>query len=285
MNNYKKLTIFFVSYFSKEKIERIIKKLNKKIKVIIIDNANEDGIKYFFEKKYKNTQVISNKFNSGQTGGINTGLKKIKTKYSLYMDSDISFNKNTIKNFLKVAELTKNFIILAPQHEKKEYIKSFKSNKKNKFKNLILMKMVHGHFLLFNMKNVRKFGYYDEKIFLYFDETDYCLRAYKKNYNIFVLPKEKVKHEGGKSVNIGRELDVEANKHWHFMWSKFYFYKKNYSTFYAYKQTIFDLIKIIYKLIIFSLIDSRKRLIYYNQLNGLVNSYIGNKSFKRLRID
>ena len=256
-----------------------------KIKVIIIDNANEDGIKYFFEKKYKNTQVISNKFNSGQTGGINTGLKKIKTKYSLYMDSDISFNKNTIKNFLKVAELTKNFIILAPQHEKKEYIKSFKSNKKNKFKNLILMKMVHGHFLLFNMKNVRKFGYYDEKIFLYFDETDYCLRAYKKNYNIFVLPKEKVKHEGGKSVNIGRELDVEANKHWHFMWSKFYFYKKNYSTFYAYKQTIFDLIKIIYKLIIFSLIDSRKRLIYYNQLNGLVNSYIGNKSFKRLRID
>tara|TARA_B100000900_G_scaffold300348_1_gene258909 strand:- start:2558 stop:3415 length:858 start_codon:yes stop_codon:yes gene_type:complete len=285
MINYNKLTVFFVSYFSKKKIEKIIKKLDKKIKILIIDNANEVGIKKYFENKYKNTKVICNKHNSGQTGGINTGLKNINTKYSIYMDADISFKKNTLINFLIIAEKVKNFIILAPQHEKSEYIESFKSKKKNKFKNLILMKIVHGHFLLFNMKAVKKFGYYDEKIFLYYDETDYCLRAYKKNYNIYVLPKEKVKHEGGKSVDIGKNLEVEANKHWHFMWSKFYFYKKHYSTFYAYKQTLFDLIKIFTKVIIFSFIDVRKRIIYYNQLKGLINSYIGNKSFKRLKIN
>ena len=51
------------------------------------------------------------------------------------------------------------------------------------------MKMVHGHFLFFNMENVRKVGLYDEKNFLYFDETDYCLRAYRKNHKIYVIPK------------------------------------------------------------------------------------------------
>ena len=53
----------------------------------------------------------------------------------------------------------------------------------------------------FNMKNVKRVGRYDEKIFLYYDETDFCLRAYRKNQKIYVLPKIKVKHQGGMSVN------------------------------------------------------------------------------------
>ncbi len=284
MKKYKDLTIFFVSYFSKDKIDKIVKKINKKIKILIIDNAGEQNIKRFFEKKYKNATVILNKYNSGQTGGINTGLKHIKTKYSIYMDSDISFNNKTIDSFLKYAERINDFIILAPQHEKSEYVQDFRSNKTNSFKDVLLMKIVHGHFLFFKTKNVKKVGYYDENIFLYFDETDYCLRAYRKNQKIYVIPNIKVKHEGGKSVNIKNSLNVEANKHWHFMWSKFYFYKKNYSTFYGFEKTIADFFKILFKLSFFYLLDTRKKIIYSNQLSGLVNSYLGNKSFKRLEL-
>ena len=282
MANLKNITIFFVSYYSKNRIEKLIKKINKKIKILIIDNAHEKGFKVYFEKKYKNIKVIVNKYNSGQTGGINTGLRNIKTKYSIYMDADISFKKNIIIKFLNYANKIKDFIILAPQHEKSKYIESFISNKNNKFKSLILMKIVHGHFLFFNMKNVKKVGYYDEKIFLYFDETDYCLRAYRKNQKIYVIPKIKVFHEGGKSVDIEDKLDVEANKHWHFMWSKFYFYKKNYSILRGYKETFFDFILVIFKYLFFYVLDRRKRIIYFNQLCGLVSSYLGSKSFKRL---
>ncbi len=282
MGKNKYLTIFFVSYFSKNKIEKLVKKINKNIKILIIDNAQEKGLKKYFEKKYKNVRVIVNNYNSGQTGGINKGLMSIKTKYSIYMDSDISFRNKTLDNFLDYAEKIRDFIILAPQHEKTHYIKDFISTRKTQFKNLILMKIVHGHFLFFNMKNVRKVGFYDEKIFLYFDETDYCLRAYRKNQKIYVIPKIKVAHEGGKSVDIENKLDIEANKHWHFMWSKFYFFKKNYSLLRGYKETFFDLVVIFLKIIIFSLLDRRKKIIYSNQLSGLINSYLGNKSFKRL---
>lgn len=283
MKKYKNLTIFFVSYYSKKKIQKLIKRIDKDIKILIIDNAREKNIKKFFQK-HKNVKVIVNKFNSGQTGGINTGLKNIKTKYSIYMDSDISFKKNTINNFLKFANKIKNFIILAPQHEKNEYDSTFRSEKKNQFKDLILMKMVHGHFLLFNSKNVKKIGLYDEKIFLYFDETDYCLRAYRKNQRIYVIPEIKVKHQGGKSIEINNSLEIEANKHWHFMWSKFYFYKKNYSVFYGLKKTIIDLFLSFLKMIIFFPINNRKNIIYSNQFKGLINSYLGNNSFRRLKI-
>ena len=284
MNKYKDLTIFFVSYYSKSNIEKIINKINKKIKILIIDNAKEKNLKKYFEKKFKNVKVMVNQFNSGQTGGINTGFKNIKTNYSLYMDSDVKFNSRTIDKFLETANKIKDFIILAPQHERKFYQKDFFSNKNNQFKEFNLMKLVHGQFLFFNMKNVKKVGYYDEKIFLYYDETDFCLRAYKKNQKIYVLPKIKVRHEGGKSVNLKNKLEIESNKHWHYMWSKFYYFKKNYSTIYAYKNTFLDFFISLFKFFIFYFFDKRKKTIYFNRISGLIHSYIGSKSFKRIKI-
>ena len=235
MKEYKDLTIFFVSFFSKQFIEKILKKIDSKIKILIIDNANEKGLKKYFEGKFKNVKVIVSKKNNGQTGGIIIDFKNIKTKYGLYMDSDVNFNSKIIDTFILVAKEIKDFVILAPQHEKNYYKSEFFSNRPNKFKNYKLMKLFMGNFF-FNMKNVKKVGRYDEKIFLYYDETDFCLRAYRKNQKIYVLPKIKVKHQGGMSVNLNNKLSIEANKHWHYMWSKFYYFKKNYSLIYALKK-------------------------------------------------
>ena len=283
--NHNNLTIFFVSYYSKTTIQKLLKKINKNIQVLIVDNAQEKNLKKELEKKFKNVKVIISKRNLGQTGGINIGLRNIKTKYSLYMDSDINFKSNTIDLFLKYANKVKDFIILGPQHEKSRYPKSFISKKKSEYIDLIRMKLVHGHFLFFNMQNVKKVGFYDQNIFLYYDETDFCLRAYRKGQKIYIIPKIQVYHKGGSSVNIGKKIEIEVNKHWHFMWSKFYYFKKNYSYFTAIRKTFFDLFAIFFKFIIFFFINKRKKLIYFNQLSGLINSYLGRKSYKRLGLD
>ena len=191
-----------------------------------MDNAQEINLKNYFKKKYRNVEVITSDYNSGQTGGINIGLRKIRTKYAIYMDSDVNFKPDVIDKFLIAANKIKDFIILAPQHEKSVYKKEFFSEKKSKFRDFELMKIVHGQFLFLKMNNVKKVGYYDENIFLYFEETDYCLRSYKKNQKIYVIPSIKVHHKGGFSVDLNNSLEIECNKHWHFMWSKFYFYKK-----------------------------------------------------------
>jgi N-acetylglucosaminyl-diphospho-decaprenol L-rhamnosyltransferase len=284
MKIYDNLTIFFVSYYSKKSISQIIKKINPKIKILIVDNANERGLRKYFNHKFKNVKIISSKFNGGQTGGINIGLKNIKTKYCIYMDSDIDFENSIIKTFYKIANRIKDFIILAPQHEKSKYPEEFFSKKKNIFRNFYLMKIVHGHFLFFNMDNVKKNGLYDEKIFLYFDETDYCLRAYKKGLKIYLIPDIKVNHQGGKSVYLKNKLEIEANKHWHLAWSNFYYHKKNYGYLTAIDKTYHIFLKSIFKFFIYSLFNKRKRVIYFNQCFGLLCSYLGLKSFRRVKL-
>ncbi len=282
MSKYKNLTVFFVSYFSSSNIKKVLKKIDPSVKVLIIDNAKEKNFKKTFSK-FKNVKIIVSQYNSGQTGGINLGIKKIKSKYALYMDSDIKFKKNILDKFLEAAKKIDDFIILAPQHEKGKYLKEYFSPKENKFKEYQLMKIVHGQFLFFKMENVKKNGFYDENIFLYYDETDYCLRAYRKNHNIYVLPKIKVQHFGGKSVNLPNSIEIEANKNWHYMWSKFYYYKKNFSIINAYKNTLHNLFFDLIKFFIFYFFNNRKKIIYLNRVNGLINSYIGNKAFRRIQ--
>ena len=164
MREYKDLTIFFVSYYSKKNIKKILKNISPKIKILIVDNANEVGIEKYF-KNFKNVKIINSNYNSGQSGGINIGFKNIKTKYSLYMDSDVSFKKKIIDEFIFTAKKVKDFVILAPKHERSNYISEFISDKMSKFKNLTSMKIVHGHFLFMHMKNVRKVGRFDENFF------------------------------------------------------------------------------------------------------------------------
>ena len=133
MREYKDLTIFFVSYYSKKNIEKILNKINKKIKVLIVDNAQEINLKNYFKKKYRNVEVITSDYNSGQTGGINIGLRKIRTKYAIYMDLDVNFKPDVIDKFLIAANKIKDFIILAPQHEKSVYKKEFFQKKRVNF--------------------------------------------------------------------------------------------------------------------------------------------------------
>ena len=69
---------------------------------------------------------------------------------------------------------------------------------------------------------------------------------------------------------------------WHYMWSMFYFYKKNYNYLFALKKTYIYLIKDCIKLIIYLIVfDKYNFLIRFNRIYGLLSSILGLQSFKR----
>ena len=94
---------------------------------------------------------------------------------------DISFELSIINKFYEIAEKINDFALLVPPHNKSKYPKSYEyPEKKALYPNLKRMKIVHGYFMFLKMKAVKDVGYYDENIFFYFDETDYCLRIINK---------------------------------------------------------------------------------------------------------
>lgn len=66
-----------------------------------------------------------------------------------------------------------------------------------------------GAFLFFNSKLINEVGYFDEKFFLYFEETDLIFRARKMGYKICYTTDTNIIHKGGKSTGKLNKFTVE----------------------------------------------------------------------------
>ncbi len=103
--------------------------------------------------------------------------------------------------------------------------------------------------------------------------------------DIFTAKELKIHHLGFKSsLNEKKEDNLKMIKlrDWHYMWSSFYFYKKNYSYVYAFKKFfgkfLSSLLKIIFYSIIFQKIHRDK---YLYRFLGLLSSMLGKSSSYR----
>jgi len=68
------------------------------------------------------------------------------------------------------------------------------------------------------------------------------------------------------------------------MWSKFYYYKKNFSYIKGLLETYKSFVSAFIKTIYYYYLNKEKYKKYYNRFSGLLNSYMGKKSWKRADI-
>jgi len=276
------VTIILVSHRSKNLVLNFIKNFYTKYKILIIDNSNDIDLKNILEKKYPEItiRIIEN---NGYASAINYGSKLVKTNYFLISNPDIEgLTSINIDKFLDVAKnLNDNFSLLGPRYigaDKKSHIQS------NPKIEIAEMKFISGACMFFKKEIFDKLGGFDENFFLYFEESDFCLRAHKifKNYQINTI---EVKHNVGSSVKV-ENTDEKNNLielyNWHFIWSKFYYYKKNYGYIFSLFYFFPIIIRIIFKINLNMILkNSFKEKKYKIRLDGLISSIRGKKSYKR----
>ena len=275
------ITVIFVSFHSDEIIEKSIATIDQEIQIIVVENSRNLSLKTNLEKKYQNIKVVIPDENLGNGAGINYGLKNTKTKYALYLDVDTELYPDTIKNLVLAAKEIKRFSILAPKINNFEYRNEcyLESGDNKKYSN---MRFVTGCALFFDLKLFDEVGFFDEKIFLYFEENDFYERCLKKGKSIFLINNSIINHKGNASVNKVYEDEIEINRNWHLMWSTFYYYKKHFGIITAYKKILPKLFSALLNILFYTLIFNRqKRRIYYARFSGLLNSIMGNKSWFR----
>ena len=139
--------------------------------------------------------------------------------------------------------------------------------------------------MFMNKEKFIKIGGWDKNIFLFFEETEFCYRGKKKklfSYQINSIITKTV----DTTVKI-KDKKIRQNwqslLRWHFIWSKFYVYKKKYGFTFAIILFLPTIARIFFKLFFYSIFfneDMQRK--YRYRLNGLYHSIIGNKSFLRL---
>ena len=274
------VTVIIIAYKSEKKIKDFIKRIPPTLKTIIIENSKNYDLKKYIEKKHNNIAVFI-KDNDGVSSALNYAVDKIKTKYFLQISPDLEFNFKDLNIFLNFAKINDDkFAALGPRFlEVKE--KSHKQiNEKLKFG---AIDSIHGSCMFINKDSFLEIGKFDENFFLYFEETEYCHRAKKKGYFSYQINESIVKTKG-RSVDLENEKNENFSNIliWHFIWSKFYFYKKKYGQILSFIIFIPLIIRIIFKITFYTITKNKALSVKYRtRFDGLLTSIKGQRSYLR----
>ena len=279
----KEVTIIIISHKSKKRIINLIKNISYEFKIIIVENSLDKSIENELSKQSKNIKIIFSE-NNGYGSAINLARTHVATKYFFVLNPDMQKIDDRLINVFydSAKELNDNFGALGPRFENVSEKSHKQSNINDKYGQI---ESISGSAMFFCTEVFDKNGGFDENFFLYFEETDYCYRSNKNNFKIYQVNSQKVHHEIGTSVETidGEEAKKLKNLYvWHFIWSKFYFTKKNKG--YIYSLIIFApiMIRTIIKLIYFKVLKNIPREEHYKvRLDGLLSAIKGLKSIKR----
>ena len=275
------ITVVINTFYSEDKISACLNSIPLNLKVVIVENSNNDKFKIDIEKRYSNVKCILTGENLGYAKGNNLGLSKVKTKFALILNPDAKLEKKTIEQFLISAEKVKNFSIIGPA--KQDESSKFDDNDLNE--NLFEVDNLKGFAMFLNLDEFKDIGFFDENFFIYLEETDLCKRIKKKNKKIYLDKKIKISHLGGRSHSENLNYEMELSRNWHWMWSKFYFNKKHYGYLYSLIRVSGNFFSSLLKIIFFTLVlNKKRRRIYFQRFSGLINSMVGKKSWYRPKI-
>ena len=278
----KDVSLILLTHKSKNLVIKYIKDLYGKLQIIIIDNSNDLELKKIIKEKYPlvNMHLIEN---NGYGAAINYGSKFVDTEYFLISNPDLKgINEESIEIFINASRKLQNkFSVLGPRYLNVDS-RTLKQSKYDK--DISEMRFLSGACMFFNKKKFDLIGGFDENIFLYFEENDFCKRSikYDKNYQINSI---KVYHDAGNSVSLKNDIEIEDQRElrsWHFVWSKFYYYRKNYGFLYALIFFMPIIIRTVLKIYYYKIkTDELNCTKYKIRWSGMISSIRGEKSFKR----
>ncbi len=198
-----------------------------KFEAIVIDNGSKIKPRLPILKKFPQTTVLENTNNLGFAEGCNTGIKyalKNNHRYILLLNNDTVINKNLLKEFVKAAHAKKNGGIFGAKilsYYQKDTIDNFgsffcsktgqflqngsgcKADLK-KFNQKKQADYVCGGSFFIKAEIFQKIGFLEKTFFLMWEEVDFCYRAKKAGYQIWIVPKALIWHKISASFTGGK---------------------------------------------------------------------------------
>ncbi len=209
--------------FLKKFLPSVVKYSNQPdVNIFVIDNASSDKSIEFLKQNYPQIKLVILDKNYGYAGGYNKGLKQIKAKYYVLLNSDIEVTENWINPIINLMENNKKILACQPKilsYNNKEYFeyagasggyidkygypfcrgRIFDTIEKDnhQYDDIKQVFWATGACLFIDAEKYFKLGGLDNDFFAHMEEIDLCWRINNAGYKIFVNPQSVVYHVGG----------------------------------------------------------------------------------------
>lgn len=253
------VSIIIVNYktrvFVKNCIHSIIQNTSQvDYEIIVVDNHSDDDSLTYLQGIFLDLpaiRYIQLNENLGFSGANNIAAKSTNSKYLFFLNPDTLLQNNAIKHFYDFLESAPANIGAVGSNLKNQqgnpeisygFFPSIKEERyklgynliyftKNKYSSAIASEnfsgevdYINGADLFVRSDVFHETGDFDERFFLYFEESDWCKRAVFLGYRNFIITGPQITHLAGESIkqsSLKHKLLI-------FEKSKLYFFRKHY---------------------------------------------------------
>lgn len=215
---------------AKEYCER---KLNNKIQVIVVDNASSDGSAQMVKSDYLWVKLVASNENLGFSKGNNLVMKEVKNPFILLLNSDVYVEEESLYKALAYFRVNLNCGCLGARLNyasgKRQpsagnlpnplniifwifgfsklplmgkLVPSFHPTDKSFFSKAHPVGWIMGAFFMLKREVFEATGGFDENLFMYMEEVEWCKRISNYKYKIWYVPTVEVVHLHGASTNF-----------------------------------------------------------------------------------
>lgn len=239
MNESVDLSIVIVNYNTSEYLRKCLESIYKytygiNYEVIVIDNASKDGSAEMVQKSFPQVILYGLKDNLGFTRGNNIGIESSKGEYVLILNPDTEIRDNVFPKLIEFLKQTPSAVgvicKLQGYDGKVQRVagrfptifsswlsystmmilpKAIRLNTIDVDSNLTRpVDWIVGAAMMIRGLPLRKIGGFDERIFMFAEDVDLCLRLHKATgLTFYYYPNETIIHAGGASYS-GKNLAV-----------------------------------------------------------------------------
>lgn len=226
-----KVTVVLVNYNTQHYMEAFFTSLAKQdytnMDIILVDNCSQDASIDWLKEYAKDVKLIQMKENVGFGEGCNVGMREAiaqGTDYVLLLNLDTVLEDNLVSELVTYADertVTTASICCGTKEEgTKEWYAGGKIDKslavvdqmiyKNAEKNCYHVGFISGCCMLLHKKVIEKVGYFDKDYYLYYEDTDYCIRLQKAGIFMCYITTSGLWHSVGASSAGGNEMSCST---------------------------------------------------------------------------
>jgi GT2 family glycosyltransferase len=186
-------------------------------RVIVLDNQSSDGSAEAIRSQYPRTQIIALPENRGYAGNNNVGIRaalESGADWVFVLNEDTVLDQACLEQLVRVGESDEQIGMVGPMvyhHDEPDTIQSAGGSLGPGWESRHLGKnepdtgqftaphqvdWLTGCAILVRRALIERVGGLDERLFIYYEETEWCLRARRAGWSLVHVPAAKLWHKG-----------------------------------------------------------------------------------------
>lgn len=265
-----RVTLVVVCHNSGLVIENLLRSIPQGLGLICVDNACTDDTISLIRQYRPDATILHNATGQGYARAANRGLRAVETEFALLANPDTVLSEDALLAMLAAADRFPEAAIIGPVHrDGKGHVEPSHDvalwDRRGRGKRgaepvpegPLCAEFISGAVTFLRMAMGRAIGFYDEDVFLYYEDDDFCLRLRQAGHLLIVDPAAVVVHLGGGSVRPSKGYAWE--KFWHLGWSRIHFEAKHHGRAAAFRTGVILAARYFTKALAASLVFNRKK--------------------------